>query len=176
MKRGAAREQEIAAPPLEKFNTNTNTFPYLEFGMSTGSYGEYEDGCQPHPSVKQVHGTQLIPEESVVHLDPWQRMMFHQVQSTIIDCYMIGSGRWQYFRCMEWHHRKESERYYATACNKILDWINSDRFALYVSLTGRDPAKARQMLCEVLNGKHRKKIESLLNPPNPAGKGWQKEN
>lgn len=117
------------------------------------------------------HGAQIIPIEAKA-FDPIERLVLTNLFNTVIDCYMISQGRWQFFRQEGWHGKKESERTWSTACNHVLEWINSDRFAFQLKYFGWNCNQARGMLCEVLNGQHRDQIESLIEKPhNPSGKG-----
>lgn len=135
--------------------------------------GDYEDGRMPagrHPAIP--HGSQIIPFETQCPLDPLERMAYQLLFDTILDCYMVGTGKWQHFRREGWHDKNEAERIWHTASARVIDWVNSDRFAFYVQHFGWDRMRARTMLCEVLNGRHDEKIKELLDKPhNPTGKG-----
>ena len=135
-------------------------------------YGAYEDGAMPS-SALPPHGSRLIPLEPPGKLDPQEQLAFRQLVDTIIDCYMIGRGRWRHFKPSKWHGDADAERIYESACTHTIDWINSDRFAFYLKYFGYGTlARARTMLCEILNGAHREEVERLMESPrNPTGKG-----
>lgn len=141
--------------------------------------GEYEDG-EPirYGSFyhRLVRGSQIVPWEPAKKLSPFERAGWRQLLDSILDCYMIGKGRWQHFKCSDWHASADSLRIFDTACIRVVDWLNSDRFAFYIKhfkfMGGVQ--QARVMLCEALNGRLPKQIELLIEEmlgPNPTGKG-----
>lgn len=140
--------------------------------------GEIEDGApsKQYGFYAQVHGFQIVPWEPPKKLTPFELTAWRQLFDSILDCYMIGKGRWQHFKCSDWHASTDALRIFDTACIRVVDWVNSDRFAFYMKhfkFMG-SVHQARVMLCEALNGRLPNKIESLMEEflgPNPTGKG-----
>lgn len=116
----------------------------------------------PIPSNQRVHGTQLETPGSK-RLDPMERLAYRVLFDTIVDCHMISRGRWQHFKHADWSPRT-SEHIWKMAVATTLAWINSDEFAFYLMHFGWDRLRARAMLCEVLNGKHKDLVQRLMDP------------
>jgi len=136
-----------------------------------GHGGRWEDGMMPGKPQSSL-GHKLIPEnENPVKMDPSERLAWRQLVETIVDCYAIGIGRWQHFKSSDWHATTDRVRIFESAWQNILDWVNSERFTFYLYHFGyQSIARARIMLCDLLNGERREEVEALLEESDKAAR------